>query len=362
MAGGKREAIIETLRQRIRTGQYRPGERIPPQRELLKEFQVSPVTLQRAIDRLSELGYFESHGRAGTFLVTHPPDRSRCALVFSEPANEAQNRFYATLERVAQTWSDGSPWHFEICHAHPGSAAHDDLCERVQAGALAGLVFSSLPYPYLGSPLLHAAIPRVAIGERPNAHDAQQFATSRINLATDGLLERLCGDLASVGRRRVAVFCAPLSHAHLHSGMAITRHAGLETRPEWWLGLPIAADAAGVPRRIAHLLCSGREEDRPDCVLIRDDNLAPAVVAGIRDSGLSIPEDLTLLAHANFPLDTSLGVPCRRFGYDTRQLLSLAVAEIARLATGAAPCDLELPVTFDHATSAELSDDSSAEA
>ena len=42
-------------RQRMRSGFYRPGSRLPTHRELLKEFHTSPVTLQRAFDLLREV-------------------------------------------------------------------------------------------------------------------------------------------------------------------------------------------------------------------------------------------------------------------------------------------------------------------
>jgi DNA-binding GntR family transcriptional regulator len=49
--------VAETLRRRIRDGQYQMGELLPTHLELEKEFDVSNITIRKAISLLTEEGY-----------------------------------------------------------------------------------------------------------------------------------------------------------------------------------------------------------------------------------------------------------------------------------------------------------------
>ncbi|MBA3686421.1 MAG: GntR family transcriptional regulator [Planctomycetes bacterium] len=341
----KRHELADILRDRIRGGEYATGMRIPSQRQLLQEFEVSPVTLQRAVDRLSEQGYLIARGSAGTFVTEHLPDRACCALVLTEdPEHAPINQFFATLLRESRAWSDAAGWRFEPWFDHGTGPAHERLCERVADGAIAGLLFASLPYRFDHSPLLTAPVPRVAIGRLPPDCDVANFAASLIHLRSAGVIEGICADFAKAGRRRFAAITGPGSAGEAQAGLAAARKAGLDARIEWWLELPNAPNAVSCARVVAHLLCSGRPEDRPDCLLISDDNLVPAVTAGILDAGLA-PADIQVVAHANFPDPIPSAVPCRRYGYDGRSILATALAEIGRLRDGQPRRSVEVPVT-----------------
>lgn len=63
--------IVEQLRSYIRTGIYKPGERIPPERQLSEELGVSRMTVHQAVSYLVNLGALNVRRGAGTF-VTEP--------------------------------------------------------------------------------------------------------------------------------------------------------------------------------------------------------------------------------------------------------------------------------------------------
>src|SRR5438094_332640 len=83
----KANETLGLLRRRIVTGHFPPGRQLPTRRQLLKELQVSPVTLQRALDRLAQEGFVYSKGRGGTYVIDNPPHLSRIAFVFSQTPN-----------------------------------------------------------------------------------------------------------------------------------------------------------------------------------------------------------------------------------------------------------------------------------
>ncbi len=58
--------VAETLKGRIQSRQYRPGDLIPPERELEKEFGVSNITIRKALDLLVRDGYIVRKRGVGT--------------------------------------------------------------------------------------------------------------------------------------------------------------------------------------------------------------------------------------------------------------------------------------------------------
>ena len=70
--------IYRALRDGIRDGHLRPGDRVPPTRELAKRLEVSRTTVATAYDRLTAEGFLTGRSRAGTFVTAAPtPDRRR---------------------------------------------------------------------------------------------------------------------------------------------------------------------------------------------------------------------------------------------------------------------------------------------
>jgi GntR family transcriptional regulator len=60
--------IEEELAERIRTGMLRPGDRIPPERELADQMQVSRMTVRQALGRLADRGLLVRERGRGTFV------------------------------------------------------------------------------------------------------------------------------------------------------------------------------------------------------------------------------------------------------------------------------------------------------
>src|SRR5215212_3138296 len=57
----------------IEAGKLRPGDRLPPERELATELKVSRPTIRAGLHALSAMGVTESRQGAGTFITAGPP-------------------------------------------------------------------------------------------------------------------------------------------------------------------------------------------------------------------------------------------------------------------------------------------------
>jgi DNA-binding LacI/PurR family transcriptional regulator len=80
------------------------------------------------------------------------------------------------------------------------------------------------------------------------------------------------------------------------------------------------------------LLLHEGQAERPDAVVITDDNLVEGFTAGIRDSGVRVAADgtgdLVVVAQANCPYPTHSHVPAKWLGYSITRLMTVCLERI----------------------------------
>jgi GntR family transcriptional repressor for pyruvate dehydrogenase complex len=65
--------VVEHVRALISSGEVRPGDRLPPERELARKLKISRSSLRAGIGFLSAMGVLKSRHGAGTFVSSGPP-------------------------------------------------------------------------------------------------------------------------------------------------------------------------------------------------------------------------------------------------------------------------------------------------
>lgn len=63
--------IKQILKEKIETGEYKPGDIIPSERELQEQFKVSRITIRQAINELVGEGYLSRKRGKGTIVIPH---------------------------------------------------------------------------------------------------------------------------------------------------------------------------------------------------------------------------------------------------------------------------------------------------
>lgn len=95
------------------------------------------------------------------------------------------------------------------------------------------------------------------------------------------------------------------------------------------------------------LLFAQSPEMRPDGLWIMDDNLVPHATAGLLSAKVRGPEDVAVLAHANFPYPTTSLTPADRLGFDAREVLYACVDLVLRQRRGEpVPPARDVPARF----------------
>ncbi|HUW34090.1 MAG TPA: GntR family transcriptional regulator, partial [Planctomycetota bacterium] len=293
----KQHEILSGIRRRITSGEYSPGSQLPPMTELTRQFSACTMTVQRAMDRLRADGFIFSRRREGNYVSAAPPSLCRIGLVFNLPpsADGQWSQYYRAWQAEAERFNaqesspDGSKRSFSF-HS-PAGSGKDELEAAVEGGCTAGLIFTMHPSQWSDSSILtKPGIPRVTITSVP---------VDRIPTITFDHAELLAKGLdwfAANGRRRVA-FIIGSSASHADELIAAVAARGMITHRHWVQGVDVGHPhwAATCAETLARL----KAAERPDALVIMDDNLVPAATAGVASVGLRVPDDLLVIAHTN---------------------------------------------------------------
>src|SRR3982750_4797587 len=99
--GTTSEEVISQLREMIHRGDLRPGDRLPPERDLAKLLGVSRPTLRAGIRSLTAVGILQSRQGAGTFVAkaeeSPSPDTSALRLLSALHGFTSDEMFEARL-------------------------------------------------------------------------------------------------------------------------------------------------------------------------------------------------------------------------------------------------------------------------
>lgn len=328
--------VLDELRGRILRGDLEPGQQVPRRRDLEESLGICQVTIQSVINRLIDDGFLRVRPGQGTFVAEHPPHLTRFGLVLPFRADDTEHasKFFTALkqaatgvsrppERRVQVYWGASEW-----KTRGGDAGR--LLRDVEHEVVAGVVFAGPVYPYHGSPLLEKPdIPRVAI-------DQQVDVPGVVSVYPDfGMwLGEAMGRLRQLGRRKIALISSVIDAEGWHRKFTATvRQHGMETCERWMqfqhhISPPLAL------RHTARALWAGGPDDRPDGLLITDDNLGDAVLEGLIEEGVALGKDMDVVLHANFPAAPLPGLRVHRLGFDVRELLDASITVLSRARRG----------------------------
>jgi DNA-binding LacI/PurR family transcriptional regulator len=325
---GYRE-ILGVLQSEILSGQTGPGARLLTRRKLQDRFRTTPVTINRALRQLAEHGFIEARGRRGTFVVSHPPHISQFAIAFPWEVSHVPSLFYRAIQNEAAKFQSPER-QITMFHGISGgepTPAHKELIELVRARRLAGMVFVHNPALLGQSPLVtEPGLPRVAIIE----------ATEKVRIPTvypdvAGFFPKACAHLAARGKRKPLVLILghlPNTPTELARHIQQAAQQGLSIRPGWIQG--IALEGRSWAAQIVRAIFEVNPADRPDSLIITDDNLVEDATAGLAAAGQTVE----VVALANFPCQPPTAVPVTWLGFDIGRLVSLCLDRLGQQRQG----------------------------
>lgn len=139
------EQVIDTIKEGICAGRYRPGERLPAMRDLARNTGVAMMTARRALSELSRQGLVEIRSGSGTYVASNPVMSSlgvtRVGLVLPTFMADLSDHhpvigtFVASAHRVLR-----SPQYSVLPLFGRVNHFSEDLADRMAAEQLGGVV------------------------------------------------------------------------------------------------------------------------------------------------------------------------------------------------------------------------------
>jgi DNA-binding LacI/PurR family transcriptional regulator len=325
------EAAAIALRDAINTGEFKPGSRLPSQRDLIARLQISGCTLQRTINMLKQEGFLETRRREGTLVQPHPPGRFRFGLLFFRDPSDLEPgpwpNLFAALEKAAKKIQADGPWQFERFYdvnEHMDSDSCKKLLADMGAHRLAGLVFCSSPHRLLKTPLLaDDGLPRVCLmsqSARPHLPAVWYDLGALVEGSLDIAEER--------GWKRVAMIS--LSRFDRASGVVFQQRAearGMISPSYWSVPLDFPGRGASV---CTHLLLASGPRTRPEALFVADDCLLDGVLEGVRAAGLRPGRDVDVISHGHLPLLEKRTPGVTYLCFDDRAVLQSCIAMLQK--------------------------------
>ncbi len=317
-------AIADALRWEIASGALPPDSKLPVRQEMCRNYNAALATMQRAIDLLVAEGFILCTPGKGTFVHPQPPSKADVALVFGS-AISARSLFCEAIRTVAGGIGRHHSYRLRTFDLHGDQHERSvaTLVALAAAHRLAGIIVVSpssdildaLPRPATGS------VPLVVIGRE--GRNYPEFP--RVEVDQTGFASSAIAHLHAHGRRRIAHILADGIQAYLDDTAEKLHELHCENSP-------YLVQFVGEGRRwrgaehIAHLLMRLPPHERPNGLIIHDDNLTQWATIGLRASGVLVPKDVEVVVHANHPGTSPSAVPVTKFGFDAHAVLEAAIA------------------------------------
>lgn len=278
------EQIASHLKQRIASGEFAPGQKLPGIKLLAKSLGVNHLTMRQALRTLEDSRVVATESARGTFVVGDDPRQLQVALVLPN-LNESSSRISAGVQEVlGQTKSTVDIFHYD----------ENDPMEREQLHRLAAegydgaIVFPSLSALSL-KPLLQMVLegyPLVFLDRAPGQLPCWSVWADNFRggyLATEQLIqggarigcvasrfsgtqERYDGFLRAMGDRRIPVDFSLVRWVE-------PRSENIEEIVDEWLALP----------------------EPPSGIFFTNDFQAFRGVRHLRERGRRVPEDVRVM-------------------------------------------------------------------
>jgi DNA-binding LacI/PurR family transcriptional regulator len=335
------QSTFEDLRSRIRSGEFPVGQRLPAEADLLVHYDISAITLRRALDMLREAGYVARRPRVGTTVVSaeptarvRPADHTDIGVVITNFDDTFGTRVLEGMLDEAGTDTD------VIVKRTHGDHDAEDVAIRALASRVQGLVVlpsSSEFIPPGVLELLPTGFPVVILDRRYEGIPVSDISTDNIGAGSTAT-EHLFG----LGHRRVALVTSD------------SRVTSNDDRRRGWVGAHARNDKALDDRLAFHDVESTLpgSTDRPEddvarlVAFIEAHPEATAFVAGeyniallLRDAleqvGKRVPEDVSIVCfdHPDATFDRRL-FRFTHIAQDQPGVGRQAVAQVLRQARG----------------------------
>lgn len=327
----KHEQVYRALERDLRTGRWKPGDRLPSEAELVRRFGASRITVGRAVRDLQRAGLVERRAGSGTYVKADRKPVEGLSFGLLIPDLGVTEIFEPICQGVM-----ASP----LAREHAlvwGSAAVGgesreehawNLCQQYIARRVAGVFFAPFEgvagkdglNAGLASALDDAGIPVVLLDRtvvpypQRGAHDLVGIDNRRAGFVmTEHLLR--------AGARRVAFVAMERAAATVGA-----REAGYREALYQWEITPERELACRFDPADARVVGSMMKSAAPDGIVCANDRTAARLMRTLLGLGCAVPEEVRLVGIDDLDYAELLPVPLTTLRQPTREIGAVALA------------------------------------
>lgn len=303
----KYEKLQEQLKAELASGKFRPGDRFYTEREIMELYGVSGITVARALNEMTQKGYFKRKRKLGTFVLESPEIPGMTGTVMTRPLY---------INRIMQENSDetrnGPSWFVVeeirrgIINSYPGAVKIVDM-EEIAAESekdpnlLAVLLPQQIAY-YEEKYAARKPANTVEIVLPPNR--GKIFNCVRSNYLA-GVYEGM-EHLIMLGHTRIAFLGNPGMRNRYAAYRIALETYDLPSPPELTLLDEHAIDAAAGAALIRKLMAL---PSPPSAVFCGTDKLAIGAMKTLKELGTKVPEEISVIGFDDIAAAGTLDIP-----------------------------------------------------
>jgi DNA-binding LacI/PurR family transcriptional regulator len=297
--------IKKALSDRIASGDYGPGDKLPSELELARQNDVSPMTVRQAYKELEASGLVLRRQGLGTFVSVRSSDKNLSRkrgvdIGILMNSLRGDGLFFAELLQGIEAGSHASGFNTHLLSANGKKiqdAANDLLKTMFEKGQIDGVIaigtFSAPDLDYLDA----CGIPVVFIDS-----DYRRFPIHAVLLDDAGYVKAWTQSLFAAGFRDIALLCGERSVERSD----IQRRA--DRMEDGFRQAFISARRRCPSRRVLHSSSSDQgavvrrlleASPRPQAVIVNGDELTYELLQACAELRVSVPDDLVVINYGD---------------------------------------------------------------
>ncbi len=303
--------VADLLRSQILL-QSKPGDKLEGERDLAARFGVSVGTLREALRSLAQEGLLTRRHGSGTFVSDRSGDQHVGILIELEVSHPRASRFHLRAGQELKDYllAHGVPARLYLGRTQPGSVSLQVTCpefrHELAAGRLSAVATIVAPWgrEWLAS-IEKQGLPVVGLWT--------DTLPCRVDLDYPGMVAQGTRYLMEHGRHKLALLGWG-DRTQTQTFRRVMEAAGIRSREAWICSeLNPSLPGAGW-EEFREMWVSGAE--KPDGLLVLDDMLFDDVKTAILEMGIRVPEQLTVVTHANKGAGLTAPFPFARAEFD----------------------------------------------
>jgi len=284
--------ITSHVRTLIQEGRLQPGDALPSERELSRQFEVSHLSVRKGLATLVDEGMIERHIGRGTFVAEQSgksvggAQRHRTiALAVDQSLRNLPFVGYG-VNGVREVMPQ-STFGVEVLTFGP-SGCDDEMVALLQERSIAGLLYLGYLTESEATRLRQADIPVVRIGG-----DLDEIDVSCIWFDSDDVFQQIIAEAYRFGHRQIALATWGSGSGFSPGYVTACRRYNLLDSARRIVEFPGIAEPDPI---YVTTDCLFDLDPMPTCIVVNDEIMALAVMRDLEANSLSVPDDISVVS------------------------------------------------------------------